>query len=113
MNSIERIATESAKHVKPGQLFGAVYADEARRVEWVAMLEAWVNDDPDFEFCDDCREKLLDTIEQALPKRNRVLVADLREQIYNVLIAYAECAYQLGKAVGQRESQPKPRRVKA
>jgi hypothetical protein len=49
--------------------------------------------------------KLLDTIEQVLPKRNRVLVAHLREQISHVLIAHEECAYQLGKAVGKRESR--------
>jgi hypothetical protein len=85
MKSLERIAAESAKHVKPGQSFGDLCAEHSWPIGWGEMLEEWARD-PDFEFCDDCREKLLDTIEQALPKRNRVLVSRLRD------LPRADCA---------------------
>ena len=104
MKSLERIAAKSAKHVKPGQSFGDLCAEDSWPIGWGEMLEEWARV-TNIEFCDDCREQVLDTIEQALPKRARALVAQLRMQIFHVLIAHEECAYQLGKAVGRRESR--------
>jgi hypothetical protein len=104
MKSIEQIAAESAKHVKPGQSFGDLCAENAWPLGWDEMMDL-CGKDPDLGFSDEHREQLLARIREKLPTYDdRLLIDVLEREIFHVLIAHEECAYQLGKAVGKRES---------